>query len=255
LLVPYHPWRISHGKHHLNTGSCENDEVFVPSSKEYKNYEVNPEKDMHMPMAETIGYLFTTLLFGWPAYLFANISGPEKYRGKVNDHFRSDSALFSLRNKFDVIISDVVLIAWIATLVYLCTVFSIGDMIFFYFIPYLNVNFWLVLITFLQHSDVYLPHYRGNEWNWLRGALCTVDRSYGRVFDSVFHHIADTHVCHHLFSNMPHYHAQEATEAMKKVLGQYYLKDETPIATALYRSMRECQWVDQKADLVFSRPY
>lgn len=34
LLVPYHSWRISHGKHHNNTGSCEHDEVFAPPHKE-----------------------------------------------------------------------------------------------------------------------------------------------------------------------------------------------------------------------------
>lgn len=42
-------------------------------------------------------------------------------------------------------------------------------------------------------------------------------RSYG-ILDSVFHNIADTHVAHHLFSYMPHYHAAEATEAIKKVI-------------------------------------
>jgi len=41
-------------------------------------------------------------------------------------------------------------------------------------------------------------------------------RSYG-FLDIVFHHIADTHVAHHLFSYMPHYHAQEATQAIQKV--------------------------------------
>lgn len=34
LLVPYHSWRISHGKHHNNTGSCEHDEVFAPPVEE-----------------------------------------------------------------------------------------------------------------------------------------------------------------------------------------------------------------------------
>ncbi len=33
LLVPYHSWRISHGKHHSNTGSCDNDEVFAPNTR------------------------------------------------------------------------------------------------------------------------------------------------------------------------------------------------------------------------------
>lgn len=40
--------------------------------------------------------------------------------------------------------------------------------------------------------------------------------SYG-ILDVFFHHIADTHVAHHLFSYMPHYHAQEATQAIRKV--------------------------------------
>lgn len=55
------------------------------------------------------------------------------------------------------------------------------------------------------------------EWQWLRGALCTVDRSFGPLLDHTFHHIVDTHVCHHLFSTMPFYHAQEATQAFRKV--------------------------------------
>lgn len=37
--------------------------------------------------------------------------------------------------------------------------------------------------------------------DWLRGALSTVDRSYG-IFDYFHHHIADTHVAHHLFSQV-----------------------------------------------------
>jgi fatty acid desaturase len=59
-----------------------------------------------------------------------------------------------------------------------------------------------------QHTHPALPHFVDGEWEWLRGALATVDRSYGRVLDIVFHHIADTHVAHHLFPQMPHYHAQ-----------------------------------------------
>lgn len=45
-----------------------------------------------------------------------------------------------------------------------------------YVIPYLIVNFWLVTITFLQHTHPNLPHYEDEEWDWLRGALATVDR-------------------------------------------------------------------------------
>jgi hypothetical protein len=41
----------------------------------------------------------------------------------------------------------------------------------------------------------------------VRGALLPCCCSYG-FLDILFHHIADTHVAHHLFSQMPHYHAQ-----------------------------------------------
>jgi omega-6 fatty acid desaturase / acyl-lipid omega-6 desaturase (Delta-12 desaturase) len=130
------------------------------------------------------------------------------------------------------------------------------------------VNYHLVLITFLQHTDVFMPHFRGKEWNWFRGALCTVDRSFGSILDHTFHHIVDTHVCHHLFSKMPFYHAEEATIHIRKVgppisshpvpsshlrqvLGPYYLQDKTPIAHALYRAFSSCQFVEDSGDIVF----
>jgi omega-6 fatty acid desaturase (delta-12 desaturase) len=113
------------------------------------------------------------------------------------------------------------------------------------------VNYHLVLITFLQHTDVYMPHFRGAEWNWLRGALCTVDRSFGAVLDHTFHHITDTHVCHHIFSKMPFYHAQEATQHIKRVLGPYYLKDDTPIARALWRAFTCCRYIEDEGNIVF----
>ena len=89
------------------------------------------------------------------------------------------------------------------------------------------------------------------EWSWLRGALCTADRSFGPLLDDTFHHISDTHVCHHLFSTMPFYHAQEATEALRGAMGGFYLKDETPIARATFCAFSNCRFVDDQGDLVF----
>ncbi len=81
--------------------------------------------------------------------------------------------------------------------------------------------------------------------------MCTVDRSFGPILDYQLHHIVDTHVCHHLFSTMPFYHAQEATIAIKKVLGDYYMCDNTPIAKALWRSFSCCQFIEDEGDAVF----
>lgn len=44
---------------------------------------------------------------------------------------------------------------------------------------------------------------------------------------------------------------QEATEHLKKFLGAYYLKDDTPILKALWRSYTCCKYVDNEPDVVF----
>ncbi|KAL6843369.1 hypothetical protein ACP4OV_027082 [Aristida adscensionis] len=98
--------------------------------------------------------------------------------------------------------------------------------------PLLVVNAWLVLVTYLHHTHPALPRYAGGEWDWLRGALATVDRDFGAALNAAFHHIGDTHVAHHLFPAIPHYHAVEATAAIRPVLGEYYRFDGTNLAAA-----------------------
>ena len=44
----------------------------------------------------------------------------------------------------------------------------------------------------------------------MRGGLSTIDRDYG-MFNKI-HHDIGTHVVHHLFPQIPHYHLTEATE-------------------------------------------
>jgi omega-6 fatty acid desaturase (delta-12 desaturase) len=71
-----------------------------------------------------------------------------------------------------------------------------------------------------------------------------VDRDYGAFLNAAFHNIADTHVMHHLFPSMPHYHAVEATRAIRPVLGEYYRFDDTPIVQAAWRAAKECLYVE-----------
>ena len=73
-----------------------------------------------------------------------------------------------------------------------------------------------------------------------------MDRSFGKVLDTRLHRIADLHVCHHIFSRMPFYNHEEATAAMRPILGKYYLKDDTPIAKALWRSWTQCKFVQKE---------
>ena len=255
LLVPYHSWRISHAKHHKNTNSMEGDEVFVPYTRSEVGEHPNHADDIPGPLATVVRILDIgkMLLFGWPAYLAQHVTGHQYERAM--SHFDPWGPLFSDKDRTDVIMSDVCLTSVVAGLGWLGMNYGWMWLMKSYFIPYLLVNMWLVMITDLQHTDPRLPHYRGASYSWLKGALCTMDRDYG-VMNYFHHHIGDTHVCHHLFSYMPHYHAEEATEAIRKVLGEYHLKDDVSpgllgIAEALMKTVTNCRFVEDNGEILW----
>lgn len=237
LLVPYFSWKYSHRRHHSNTGSLDRDEVFVPKQKSglswYAKYLDNP-----------VGRLFTitiTLTLGWPLYLAFNVSGRSYDRFAC--HFDPYGPIYSNRERLQIFISDAGVLAVSYGLYRLVLAKGLAWVLCVYGGPLLVVNAFLVMITYLQHTHPSLPHYDSSEWDWFRGALATVDRSYG-ILNKVFHNITDTHVAHHLFSTMPHYNAMEATKAIKPILGDYYQFDGTPVYKALWREAKECIYVE-----------
>jgi omega-6 fatty acid desaturase (delta-12 desaturase) len=241
LCVPYFSWKISHAKHHLRTGSMAEDEVFVP-----RHMETATESDH--PLMHTAPVRFFLIVFmltlGWPAYLLLNTTAhPTK---DFVSHFWPYCSLFSQKEQRLVMLSDAGLLAWGIVLYKLAQMSSFSWVMLVYGFPMVITNCWLVTITALQHTHKDIPHYDAKTWNWLRGALTTVDRDYG-ILNVVHHHIGDTHIAHHLFHTMPHYHAQEATEAIKKVLGEFYLFDPTPIHTSLWQNTLECFAVEDTA--------
>lgn len=177
----------------------------------------------------------------------------QHYTGKYTTHFLPSSPLFQERHRYQVIASDIGILVWIGILYYWTQETSFWTMTKYYGIPYLIVNAWLIIITYLQHTDVYLPHYSEKSWNFVRGALSTVDRDYGWFLNSAFHHIHDSHVAHHLFSQMPFYNAIQATPYLKEKLGEYYFYDQTPVYKALWRAVRRCHFVDDQGDVLFYR--
>lgn len=241
LLVPYFSWKYSHRRHHSNIGSMELDEVFVPKPKSkmpwYNNYFNNPPGRLLV--------ILVTLTVGWPLYLAFNISGREYDR--FTCHYDPNGPIFSNRERLQVYISDLGIMSAIYVLYKIVMAKGFVWLVCVYGVPMIVVNVCVVLITYLQHTHPSLPHYGASEWDWLRGALATVDRDYG-VLNKVFHNSTNTHVVHHLFSTMPHYHAMEATNVLKPILGEYYSFDATPIWKALWREARECLFVEPDED-------
>lgn len=90
------------------------------------------------------------------------------------------------------------------------------------------------MVTYLQHHSDDGKLYTDDTFTFTKGAFETVDRSYGRRFDRLSHHMMDGHVVHHLFfEKVPHYRLREATDALvdgleERGLGHLYKNVETP---------------------------
>ncbi|CAI9776698.1 unnamed protein product [Fraxinus pennsylvanica] len=237
LLVPYFSWKYSHRRHHSNTGSLDRDEVFVPKLKSELSWF---SKYLNNPPGRVMT-LVVTLTLGWPLYLALNVSGRPYDRFAC--HYDPYGPIYNDRERLQIYISDVGVIATTYILYRLALDQGLVWLTCIYGVPLLVVNGFLVLITYLQHTHPSLPRYDSSEWDWLRGALSTVDRDYG-VLNKVFHNITDTHVAHHLFSTVPHYHAMEVTKAIKPLLGEYYQFDGTPFYKAMWREAKECLYVE-----------
>ncbi|KAH7842221.1 hypothetical protein Vadar_002798 [Vaccinium darrowii] len=238
LLTPYFSWKHSHRRHHSNTASMERDEVYVPKPKSevlwYYKYLINNPPYLMLNV-------LITLTMGWPLYLMFNAAG-RKY-DRFASHFDPYSPIYSNRERAQIYLSDAGVLAVGVVLYKLAAAKGLIWVLCIYGVPLLIQNGFLVVITWLHHTHPALPHYDSSEWDWLRGALSTVDRDYG-VLNKVFHNITNTHVAHHLFSTMPHYHAMEATKAIRPILGDYYHYDETPILKAIWRDAKECMYVE-----------
>ncbi|GJN31142.1 hypothetical protein PR202_gb19502 [Eleusine coracana subsp. coracana] len=208
ILVPYHGWRISHRTHHQNHGHVEKDESWHPLPQKLYN-----SLDF---MTKKLRFTMPFPLLAFPLYLFA------RSPGKSGSHFNPNSSLFQPNEKKDIVTSTASWLAMVGILAGLTFVMGPVQMLKLYAIPYLVFVAWLDMVTYLHHHghEDKLPWYRGKEWSYLRGGLTTLDRDYGLINN--IHHDIGTHVIHHLFPQIPHYHLVEATEAAKPVLGKYY---------------------------------
>jgi omega-6 fatty acid desaturase (delta-12 desaturase) len=102
------------------------------------------------------------------------------------------------------------------------------------------VNIWLITYTWLQHSDLDIPHFSSDQWTWSKGALQTVDRPYGPLLNWLHHGIGSTHVCHHINARIPHYNAWRGTALLRQRYPDLIRYDATPIHQALWRIATRC---------------
>lgn len=252
LLVPYFSWQRSHAIHHARTNHMTEGETHVPHVAGTKAGDGSRERKERMgEPIYTVVRLFTHLVFGWPAYILFGATGGPKY-GTTN-HFWPyapfSGKLFPGKWKQKVLFSAAGVFAMVGVLAWWAKTAGALAVAALYGGPLLVANFWLVLYTWLQHTDVDIPHFDKDNWTFIKGAFHTVDRPYGPVLDFLHHRIGSTHVAHHVNSTIPHYNAVEATNALKEKYPEHYLFDPTPIHKAMWRVASKCIAVEKRGNM------
>jgi len=265
MLVPYFSWQRSHAVHHRYTNHMELGETHVPEAFTDENEGSYQKRKSIVDKVGMKGYgaiqAFMHLVVGWPAYLLIGATGGPD-RGMTNHYFpnplttpkQPKKELFPGNWKEKVYQSDIGIAAVVASLVTWTAISGLPEVMALYGGPYLVINAWLVLYTWLQHTDVDVPHFSDDDHNFVKGALHTIDRPYDKLdpfglIDFLHHKIGTTHVAHHFDSTIPHYKAQAATDAIKENFPELYLYEPTPIPQALWRICKGCTSVEKRGDM------
>ncbi|KAJ7019344.1 fatty acid desaturase-domain-containing protein [Mycena alexandri] len=255
LLTPYFAWKRSHHTHHRTVGSIERDENYVPRTRAELGF--TTMEQLHEIFEETplytLGRLLVMQLLGFQAYLLFNTLGCPRDPPGTN-HFSPSSVLFKKAEYYKIVGSNVGLIVVSSVLTRYGLQFGFAAVFKQYIIPYLLCHHWIVMLTFLHHSDPTIPHYRSGEWTFLRGALATVDRPLlGFIGRMYFHNVSHDHIGHHLFTAIPYYNQPIVTEKLRSVLGEHYNYDSTNTFYALYRSFTQCLFIDDDGEILMYR--
>jgi len=296
FFVPYFSWQYSHAKHHRRTNDMVQGETHVPClPKEMGVSYDDHDDDDKVSTGFIMGFLGNITAhsyglykaFGEFAYMqyevffvhgfalffwyFCGLSSgarlgndgtplEQKGVGKtLTDHYRWWSRLYPDKMRFKVFLSDLGMFVWAAILLRLGWNYGFLTVFLWFEYPNLLVNNWLlVTITWLQHTDPSVPHFGQEDWTWVKGALCgTIDHNYPWILDTASHSIATTHVCHHLFHEIPFYHATEATDALRAFLEPkgMYNRNPTPVYLTVFRVAASCHFVESIKGIQFYKSF
>lgn len=257
LLTPYFSWKSTHRRHHIYANNLTMDHNYVPPQwKEYKSrlpFSVDRVEELteDSPIVVLLRLVLQQSL-GFPWYLLTNATaGPGSLMKAPsakpfgNSHFSPTGSLFRETEARLVILSDLGLVAVGFLLWYAGSIIGHRTLFLIYIHPYVWVNHWIVAITYLHHTHPAVPKYEAEAWTFLKGATATVDRDFGWIGKHLLHGIIEHHVIHHLFSRIPFYHAEEATNAIIPILGaSYHAEKEHGFFRSLWETSRSCQWVE-----------
>jgi len=212
LLVPYYQWKLSHHNHHKHTGNLDRDEVFYPVRKCQKS------ETKILP-----GFAFG---FGWFIYLAVG------YNPRGVKHFDPVDPMFV--GHFVGCIFSLASLGLMITLSYKFYIaYGFCALLVYYLVPVFIMGTYIVVVTFLHHTEVNIPWYADEKWDFVKGQLSTIDRNYGIVHHVI--HSIGTHQMHHMFTKIPHYHLEEATKHFRQAFPNLVRSCDEPILPSFVR--------------------
>jgi len=241
LLAPYFPWQYSHSVHHSRNKHIDMDETHNPKK-------IRPGKKVIKLPARFHKRKVLAPIFGWYTYLGFGQTGAKRNRAgkeiKVHSHFYKSDLFPREYPSWKIWISNLGMLVTCLGIYSFAQTFGWWEAFRKFIGPRLVTNYWLVFITTANHTHHDLKYMDDSKWSWYEGAIRTMDYQYGsnrslllriagEFFDFITLRIASTHVCHHLFSKMPHYNCKKATPIIKKALGRHY-KQPDSTATACF---------------------
>jgi omega-3 fatty acid desaturase (delta-15 desaturase) len=218
ILAPYYTWKLTHNKHHKNTCNIDKDEVFYPQRNSHNEESLLDDILLWFPG------------IGWFYYL---ING---YSTRPINHFNPFEPLFYNRHLIGVCSSLGTYLGMCYLMYLYVNSFGFIKLFVYHLVPVFIFASYMVIITMLHHTEIDVPWYADSEWNNVKGQLSTVDRHYGHVH-SVIHSIG-THQIHHLFTKVPHYHLEEATQHFRKAFPDLVRYNDESILSAFTRMFK-----------------
>ena len=175
-------WKISHGKHHKNSGYMDRDMAFLPKIREVYASRVRRKVHELTELTEeaplvTAGILLGRQLIGWFLYLLQNRiehnnhqrqsegRGVGKYNGLAGgvNHFNPSSSLFEAKDAKYILLSDLGLGLMAFLLYEIAQIFGWYSILTRYIVPYLWVYHWLGMTFFIIVHGLDIVSYQSND--------------------------------------------------------------------------------------------